>query len=598
MERLSRFWSAYARGYWRSYALGFLFLLATNGLAVAIPALLERAIDALAAQERALSWAAAILLAGLSLVFVRTFSRILFFNPGRTIEYEVKRRLFSHLLTLPRSFFEAMSPGEIITRGTTDTASLRALIGFGSLQLFNVIVALALTLGRMIWLSPSLSLYCLPPLVFAALILRWSIRRLFHFQRALLEQTARLSDTVLEGYGGAAVLQAFSAGGGFLDRFDRENQRYLKIGEGMQWIVVWGLPVVSVVGSGCVVLCLWLGAPQVVAGTLSPGQLTSFVVYINLLVSTLTSLGWFTSAIQRGYLSLGRIFELFDAEAGRPTERAGDEPLPSAEGRGRRLELRGLSFTYPGAERPALEGINLKVEAGELVGIFGLTGSGKSTLLDLIARIREPEPGQLWVDGVDVTRCSTEAYWGALGYAQQSPFLFSEKLIQNITMSADEPAPARLQAALEDAALDGELASFAEGLDTLVGERGVTLSGGQRQRVSLARAFYRGALPLLLLDDVMSAVDHRTEKRLIEGIRQRASERTTLIVSHRMSVLQHADRVLVLDEGRPIAEGRHEELLQRPGIYAEAWRAQQQDTLGGEEIGESRAEGEERGDEE
>ncbi|MEE2644024.1 MAG: ABC transporter ATP-binding protein [Myxococcota bacterium] len=385
-------------------------------------------------------------------------------------------------------------------------------------------------------------------------------------------------------------MQAFSARGGVEARFDLENERYLRLGEGMQWVIVWGLPVVSVVGSGCVVLGLWLGAPMVSAGQLSAGQLTSFIVYINLLVSSLTSLGWFTSAIQRGYLSLGRIFELFDHPPGRPVDPQDGLPLPPPEEAGRALRLADLSFRYPEAERAALSGLNFELKAGETLGVFGLTGSGKSTLLDLLARVREPEGGKVFLDEVDITEVGTSRYWEEVSYAQQSPFLFSDTLFSNLTMSAEGISDKNLEVSLEDSALQDEIAGFSAGLQTKVGERGVTLSGGQRQRVSLARAFYRGTRSLLLLDDVMSAVDHRTEQRLIEGILERAHGSTTVIVSHRMSVLQQTDRILVLDNGQQVTVDTHAALVAQGGIYAEAWLAQQDEprsTTSGREGGDS-----------
>ncbi len=576
VKRLKRFWFAYAHRYRGWYLLGLLCLVATNVLTVALPTFVQWAIDALDRGEGspgALPWAAAILGGGVAIIIVRTLSRTLFFNPGRTVEFRVKSDMFDRLLKLPKAFFDRMKPGDIISRGTNDTNGMRALIGFASLQLFNVVFTLILTLGRMLTVDVVLTLWCVVPLTLSALVLVGAVRRMFTLQARLLEQIASLSDRILESYTGVAVLQAFGAVRGVLARFDAENDLFLDLSERLLTIRAWLLPIVSVVGKLCVVLVLYVGGRRVVAETLTLGEMTALIVYINLLVNGLMSLGWLVGATQRGYLSLGRIYEVLDAHIDRPEPTR--DGLPPAPARGYGLRVDGLSWRFDGADAPALDDVSFEVAPGETVGIFGLTGAGKSTLLNLLARIYEPAPGAVTLDGVDVRDVPVRAYWDRVAYVGQEPFLFSKTMRENIAL-ADAPEAvdaARLQAAVEDAALDTDLAGFPEGLDTVVGERGVTLSGGQRQRTALARAFYRD-FDLLLLDDVMSAVDHATEKRLIDALYRRAGAGTTLVVSHRISVLTRADRVLVFDGGALVEAGTHAELVLRPGPYARAWKLQ------------------------
>ncbi len=576
MKRLRRFWFAYAHRYRWWYLLGLLCLVATNVLTVALPTFVQWAIDALdrgEGSEGALPWAAAILGGGVAIIIVRTLSRTLFFNPGRTVEFRVKSDMFDRLLKLPKVFFDRMKPGDIISRGTNDTNGMRALIGFASLQLFNVIFTLLLTLGRMLTVDVALTLWCVVPLTLSALVLVGAVRRMFTLQARLLEQIASLSDRILESYTGVAVLQAFGAVKGVLARFDAENDVFLDLSERLLTIRAWLLPIVSVVGKLCVVLVLYVGGRRVVAETLTLGQLTALIVYINILVTGLMSLGWLVGATQRGYLSLGRIYEVLDAPVERPD--AARDGLPPATAGGYGLTVEGLTWRFEGADEPALDDVSFQIAPGETVGIFGLTGAGKSTLLNLLARVYDPAPGAVRVDGVDVRDVPVRAYWDHVAYVGQEPFLFSKTVRENIAL-ADAPEDvdaARLQAAVEDAALDTDLAGFPEGLDTVVGERGVTLSGGQRQRTALARAFYRD-FDLLLLDDVMSAVDHATEKRLIDALYRRAGPGTTLVVSHRISVLTRADRVLVFDDGKLVDVGTHAELVLRPGPYAHAWKLQ------------------------
>ncbi len=584
MQPGGRFFHEYLRRYLGWYSLGVVFLIATNALTVAIPGFVKEAIDALAAGQPASSatpWALAVLGSGLGIIVVRTLSRTLFFNPGRTVEFRIKGAMFDHLLDLPQRFYAKTRPGEIISRGTNDTNAVRALAGFATLQLFNVIFLLAFTTARMVMLEPTLTLICAVPLVGAVLILRRAVRAMFHLVRQAQEQIAVLSDRILETYNGVSVLQAFGAMPGAHRRFDRANERLLDIGVGLVRIRAWLLPVVSVVGSLCIVLLLTVGGRMVVEGQLTVGELAAFSVYIQILVMGLTSLGWLINSVQRGWIALGRVYDVLEAPERDPG--SADMPQPAA---GHGISARGLNFAYPDApDETVLHDLSFDVAPGETLGIFGFTGSGKSTLLDLLARVYEPPAGTVFMDDVDVSTVRISDYWQDVGYVTQEPFLFSTSIRDNILLGVgDGEADLDAQAAeaADDAALRDDLAVLPDGLDTVVGERGITLSGGQRQRVALARAFRR-SFEVLLLDDVLSAVDHATEKRLIDAIYRRlhshsGAARTAVVVSHRVSVLARADRVLVLDEGRVVDEGTHQDLVARPGgPYSRAWRLQQAD---------------------
>lgn len=577
MGLIIRFWKEYANDHKVSYSLGILFLLLTNTLGVLIPKLIQWAIEAFERGDSAVHLSVALLGAGLGTMIVRTFSRTFIFNPGRTIEYTLKRDLFKHLLHLPKAFYESeMSAGEIINRGTNDTAAVRGLVGFGALQLFNVSMTLTMTLSQMLWLDMTLSLYCVVPLVFASLVLRWAVLKMFYFHRQIMSQTGVLGDRVLESYSGVGLIQLFGASHGIKQRFDMENEELLSLSEQVQTIAVWALPIVSVIGNLCVVITLYFGGIRLQMGELSLGALTAFIVYINLLVSSLTSLGWLTGAIQRGYISLGRVYEIIDSALDRPTPSAS---LPACQSQGRGLRVNQLSFTHPINETYTLKSISFDVRPGEVLGIFGLTGAGKSTLLDVLSRTYDPPANTVFMDGIDITTLPVDQYWQEIGYVQQTPFLFSQSIQENILLAEhSDILPSvqrqRLETAIKAACLESEISGFSDGLNTQVGERGITLSGGQKQRTSLARAFYRNDLRLLMLDDVLSAVDHNTEEQLIQAIYSREPHCTTLIVSHRMSVLQKADRVIVLEQGQLSDQGSPQELLKKNDAYAQAWRAQ------------------------
>lgn len=580
---LARFWKSYGVEHWRKYLLGIGFLLLTNALTVAIPTFVENAVDIMEAEAEghteggsAVGWAIAILFAGLGIMVVRTLSRIFFFNPGRVIEYRMKSDLFRHLTELPKGYYDKMRPGEIVSRGTNDAAGVRAFVGFGSLQIVNVAVLLSVTIAKMIASDPGLTAMVLAPLLIAVGVLWYAIRDLFLLMRKTQEEMANLSSRVLETYGGVPVLQAFNATDHALARFDVRNEAMLAVGQRLAFVMAWLLPIVDVVGNACLVILLFVGGGMVVDGTLSLGELSAFAMYIGIVSGGLNSLGWVVNALQRGWISLKRTYEVIDAPTDRPIS---PEPMPPAYN-GHELTVEGLDYTYPGADRRALSGVSFKVERGHTLGIFGATGSGKTTLLSLLARVYEPPAGTVKVDGRDVRDIALPAYWHALAYVPQDAWLFSATLRENIALSQEpeQRDEARIVRSIETAALSDDMQSLPEGLDTKVGERGITLSGGQRQRAALARAFYRD-FEVLLLDDVLSAVDHATEKQLIAAIDRRAAEGsgvTTLIVSHRVSALKAAENILVLDDGKIVARGTHDELLRdRDGVYYKAWRLQQ-----------------------
>jgi ATP-binding cassette subfamily B multidrug efflux pump len=323
-------------------------------------------------------------------------------------------------------------------------------------------------------------------------------------------------------------------------------------------------------------LLLTYGGQRLAAQAVTIGEIAAFSVYIGILGTGLTSLGWLVNSVQRGWVALTRVNEILEAHDPRRQVEAELEPA-GTEGYG--LEVRDLTFQHPSASHPAVQGISLSITPGETVGIFGLTGCGKTTLLNIIARVYDPPPGTVFVGGTDILDVQPASLWRRLAYVTQRPFLFSESIRANILLGSGDSGEG-LDRAIDDAALTSELEAFPSGIDTVIGERGITLSGGQRQRVALARAFYRD-FDLLLLDDVLSAVDHATETRLIEAIYRRLEARegtrsTALIVSHRVSVLAQADRVLVLDGGRIVDEGHHDQLITRDsGVYRRAWLLQQ-----------------------
>ncbi len=583
MSLLLRFLRTWGARHVPAYAAGLVFLLATTALTVAVPALVAEAVDAMTARTPgdAVAWAWAVVGAGVAVMVVRTLSRVLFFNPGRVIEHDMKSALFAHLLRLPRAFYDSMSAGEIVSRGTNDAAAVRGLIGFGLLQVFNVVLLLVFTVGQMVLTDLVLTAVCVLPLVLATFILRRAVGRMFGLMIQGQEALGQLSSRALEAYGGVPALQSFNAVPLARARFREANDRLLAHSLDSAAIQSWALPVVDVAGNLCLVLILFVGGNRIIDGELTPGALAAFAGYIRIVAGGLTSLGWLVAALQRGWISLRRIYEILDSPA--PDAGPAGE-VEAAAGPAPTLAVSGLTFRYPPrpgdpeGQPPALSDVSVTVAAGQTLGIFGETGSGKSTLLSLLARVLEPPPGTIRADGRDLRDVAARAWWRRCAWVAQEPHLFSQSIRDNIALadSASARPPGRVEAAAEQAALASDLAALPQGLETPVGERGVTLSGGQRQRTALARAFYRD-FNVLLLDDVLSAVDHATERRLIDAIYAHRPDATRVFVSHRVSALRGADHIIVLERGRVVAEGTHASLIARgEGPYFRAWQLQQE----------------------
>ncbi len=573
MSPLLRFIRDYPSRYWPWYVFGSIFLWATNWLAVQIPLELAVAVDALRADPATAAtvlWQAAQVIGamGAAVIAVRTCSRVLFFTPGRLVEFQLKNDLFAHMMALPASFYGRWTTGDLVSRASNDITYLRVLSGFGALQIVNITVALALAGDAMLDLSPTLTGVVAVPIVACLALVQLGIRRLFDLTRLQQEQLAGISEHVLASLQGVRTIQGFNAERAFEQRLDGRNHAWLATHLQLARIRAFVLPLLMLGGGLAVWGLLAIGGPMAAEGALSVGELVAFTTYVAYLLPPLRSLGWLLSVLQRGLTSLERLDEVL----AQPVDELGGTPSP--RGTAPAFSLRDLGFRYPGAEEPTLHGLTAEIPAGATVGVFGRTGSGKSTLLQLLTREWNPPRGTLFVDGVDVLDLDLDGWRQRLAVAPQVPFLFSETVADNITMGT--PDPDGVRAVLDRAALTGDLEALPEGVDTLVGERGVMLSGGQRQRAALARALYRD-FDALVLDDVLSAVDHGTEQRLIEALAAVGQGRhrpTVWLVSNRTSALVHADLILVLEDGRLIDQGTHAELSRRAGPYRDAWRHQ------------------------
>lgn len=563
----------YSTRYIGWYAVGGLFLWVTNYLAVSIPLQIGHAVDALRAGTSLGRFVVNIGLMGAAVIVVRTLSRIMIFNPGRNQEYLIRRDVFAKLMRLQPTFYADRTRGDVVSRASNDVTMVRALVGFGGLQVINVTMALTLTGWKMISLSPRLTLAALLPVLVGVGAVQIGIRRVFALSRQSQEQLGEISEHVLGTLQGMAAIQGFVAERAFVDRFEERNRAWLKTGIQLALIRAIALPLLVLSGGVAMFMLLAVGGPMAIEGVISVGELAAFAALLTVLLPTLRSMGWMLSILARGRASLERIFDLLDAPE---PEKTPASAVEIEAGRGPSISIRNLDFSYPDEpERKVLSDFSVEIPEGSMVGVFGRTGSGKSTLLQVLARLYDPPPGTVFVDGHDVVDIDLGAWRRRLAVVPQRPFLFSDTIASNVALER-EADQERIAEAVTAAALDPDIEALQYGMETIVGERGIMLSGGQRQRVALARGLYRRA-DLLILDDVLSAVDHTTEAGLIDTLAQLTGADggpTVLIASHRLSALRRTDLVLVMDRGRLVDVGSHEDLIERPGLYRETWLAQ------------------------
>ncbi len=499
---------------------------------------------------------------------------------SRHVEYDLRNDLFAHLERLPVATFQRGRTGDVMSRATNDLAAVRTMVGPGLMYSMNTIVTALVSLGFMLAISPRLTLLSMLPLTLVSLATWYFGDRIHHRFERIQARFSALSARAQENLAGVRVVRALAREREEMADFERLNRDYLE--RNLELIHTSGLfyPALGFLSGLAALLVLYIGGREVVSGAgpahgrITLGQFVAFTVYIGMLNWPMVALGWVVNMFQRGLASWGRIVELLDLEPVAAVGRPGAPPEETAAAAAGEVEFRALTFTYPGAARPALRDVSFRVPAGRTVALVGATGSGKSTLLALLGRTFDPPRGTVFLDGVDVLDYGLRALRARLAMAPQDTFLFSATVAENIGFGAEGADRAAVVRAAEVAHLDGDVGGFPDGYDTRVGERGVTLSGGQRQRTAIARAVLRQA-PVLGLDDCLSSVDTHTEEAVLRGLRGEMARRTTLIVAHRVSTVRDADEIVVLEDGALCERGTHEQLLARGGRYAALQRRQQ-----------------------
>jgi ATP-binding cassette subfamily B multidrug efflux pump len=569
---------AFARRYLFRYARWYLggvaALIATNWLAVSIPLQVAHAVDALSRPGAAseVRYRAMIIAAmGVGVILVRTASRLLFFTPGRRIEAQAKHELFASLIRQQPAFFRKYPPGDLVSRATGDINNVRVFAGFGSLALVNVIAGTLMAGAQMARISPKLAVLTLIPIGAAFALTQLSVSRLFLYIQQMQRELAALSDAILSTYQGIATVQAFGAEQAFSERFEVDNQRYLQTNLKRSSLRVVLGPALGLAISINIFFLLYFGGPIAIAGGLSVGDLVAFITLVGLLVNPLRGISFLLSMWKQCEVSMIRLGEVMDPPPDRP-DLPSPRPAPVAPPA---LEVRGLTFSFPDEpDRRVLDAVSFRVPAGGTLGVFGPTGAGKTTLLRCLSRLNNPPAGTVFVDGQDLVLTDLDAWRERAALVPQRAFLFSDTLADNIRLGDPAGAGGDVGEVLALTTLDIDARALPSGVDSVVGESGIMLSGGQRQRAALARGLFRPR-SMLMLDDVLSAVDHETESRLVAAIRGQMPRPTTVIVANRISALMHADVIVVLEGGRVTATGDHDELSKVHGIYRDTWERQQ-----------------------
>lgn len=560
----------YFRPYLKGVVWGLVLVVIANFFTIAGPLLLKLAIDSLTESlSRDLIVRYALLIVAVAVVggAARFGMRQLLNSISRRIETDLRDDLFEHLLHLPPEFYDRWRTGDLMSRATNDVLAVRQVAGPAIMYLVNTTAVSLFALALMIWISPTLTGFAMIPMILIPIAVVWFGQRIHVRFERIQEQFSELTNFVQENFAGIRIVKAYAREVDQSSRFGGRSRDYMD--RNMDLAKIWGafFPALQFLGGLGALVVLWLGGLQVMDGTITIGDFVAFGFYLTLLMWPMIAVGWVTNLFQRGAASMARINKLMDTP---PVITDGDAAVETPI-RGR-IEFRNVWFRYPGTERWVLEDVSFELEAGQTVALVGSTASGKSTVARLIGRLYDVTRGAVLIDGVDVHDYRLAHLRAAIATVPQEPFLFSDSLRSNLVLDdglddGRDDGDGRLERAIEVAQLNPTLEEIPDGIDTLLGERGINLSGGQKQRATIARALYRDT-PILMLDDALSAVDTVTEEAILGGLREFMGGRTSIIVSHRVSAVAGADRILVFEDGRLAESGTHGELIARGGVYA------------------------------
>jgi ATP-binding cassette subfamily B protein len=552
----------------RKLIFGFICIFLSNVFGVVSPLLVRKAIDSLMADVTALKlFEYASLVVGFSVLsglFLFLTRQTVIVN-SREIEYDLRNDLFAHMQKLSLRYFQNTPTGDLMAHLTNDIGAVRSFLGPAVMYSVDTTVSFLMIVGIMLSINPLLTLYALIPTPFLSFLV-YRLGKVVHDRyKRIQEHYSVLTTRAQETISGIRVIKAYAREAFEIDTFKKLSWEYLQ--KTMRLVKIesgfWPLMMLIIGISGVIVL--WVGGRSYIHGTMTLGSVVAFIFYLGMLTWPLIAFGWVINIIQRASASMDRLNRIFDTEPQIKDSSDTNYTVEQIEGE---IEFRGVAFRYGDQNPSVLKNVNLKIDKGMTLAVVGYTGSGKSTLVNLIPRLYDVTSGELLIDGTNIKNIPLQVLRSNIGYVTQETFLFSDSIKENIGFGVDDPLMEEIEEAAIVSQIHGDVMEFPKQFDTVIGERGITLSGGQKQRTSIARALLRKP-KILILDDSLSAVDTYTEERILQRLKKVMAERTSIIISHRISAVKDADLIVVLDDGEIAERGTHDELVAIGGIYAD-----------------------------
>lgn len=563
----------YTAPYKNRYFWGIFCLIMVDFLQLVPPKILGSLTDSLskgsATRESVTQSIVYILVIALSISLGRFMWRIYINGTSRKIEYDIRSKFFKHLQKLSSNFYNERKTGDLMALATNDLNAVRMALGPGVIMFFDAIVLTIATIVIMLFINVPLTILSLLPLPLVAIISQ-KFGKKIHRKFTIVQRCfSKLTDVVQENFSGIRIVKSFVQEEKEYEKFMEENDKNFEAN--MNFIRIWGIfsPLIEFIASLSFALLIVVGGTYVILGKISLGDFITFNMYLGNLVWPMMAIGQVINVLQRGLVSIERIEEVLNTKADIIDKCTCDVKDLKGD-----IVIKDLTFNYNNATMPVLKNINLRIKEGETLGIVGKTGSSKSTLISVLLRLYNIDDGKIFIGDKDINRISLNSLRSNIGFVSQDPFLFSTTLSENIGLAFDSIDMEKIYDATKKADIYDNIIEFPNGFDTLVGERGTTLSGGQKQRSSIARALIKDP-DILILDDCLSAVDAKTEVKILDNLKSVMKDKTSIIVSHRISAIKDAQNIIVLDEGEIAQEGTHEELKNMPGIYRDIYEKQQ-----------------------